>query len=86
MSDMWALALGIVVLAIWVASVYYYDSVHSAYTQGRIDQLRHKRHDLDYKGIARMAYKRGRRAQAMRHRLIVRSRLTGNGYGNISHK
>lgn len=81
MSDMWALALGILFLAVWVAFMYYYDSAHRSYVQGRMDQIRHKNRCPEYHGIAAMLYKRGRRDQAMRHKIVVRSRMSRNGYG-----
>lgn len=83
MIDAWAVALGFVFLACWVAVVIYSSSIHKAYTQGRIDQIRRKNRRTDYKGLPSVFYRRGRRAQAMHHRLKVRSRMAGQGYGNI---
>lgn len=83
MSDVWAMALGIVVLAVWVAGMFYVDSLRRAYTLGRTDHIsrKSKTPPSDYGLLACWSYKRGRRAQALRNRLAVRDR-SGKHHGN----
>lgn len=83
MSDVWALALGIAVLAVWVGAMFYVDSLRRAYTLGRTDHIarKSKTPPAGYGWIACWSYRRGRRAQAMRHRIAVRDR-SGKHYGN----
>lgn len=81
MSDILAIALGVLFLAVWVALVSYYESATRAYTQGRIDQIRHKSKHTNYSGVPAWFYRQGRLSQAKQHKLKVHSRTTGTGYG-----
>ena len=81
MSDTWALALGILFFAVWAAFMIYHDSVSKAYTQGRIDQIRHKNLITEYRGIPAFFYRQGRKSQAKQYRLKVRNRISRNGNG-----
>lgn len=69
MSDLWALVLGIVFLALWLGGALVWGSLRDAQLQGRLDAITKKDKTLDYSGLACMMYKRGRRIEiAARHR------------------
>lgn len=81
MTDMWGLALGILFFAVWLVFMFYYDSVHQAYTQGKIDQIRHKIRYTSYHGVPAFFYRRGRIAVAKHNKARVHQKLSGNNHG-----
>lgn len=74
MSDLIAIVLGVVFLVIWVCAMIYYNSLTKAYSLGKEDYVRHKNRTVEYTGLARLAYRRGRRCAAVSGNSKLKSR------------
>lgn len=65
MTDLVAVALGVLFLVLWVCAMIYANSLSKAFTLGKEDYIRHKNRSVEYTGLARKAYRRGRHRAAV---------------------
>ena len=77
MSDLIALALGVLFLIVWVCAMIYWNSLTKAYDLGKEDHSRRKNRLVEYRGLARIAYSRGRRHSAYTGNAKLKNRLKG---------
>lgn len=75
MSDLVAIVLGVLFLVLWVCALIYFNSLTKAYALGKEDYMRHKNRTGEYTGLARRAYRRGRRSAAVNHNTKLKSKL-----------
>lgn len=75
MSDLFALVLGVIILVVWVCALVYADSLRRVYSLGYSDYIARKNRCVDYKGLAYLAYRRGRRQSAFNRNAKLKSRL-----------
>lgn len=77
MSDLLALALGVLFLILWVCVWIYGNALTQVYELGKEDYSLRKNRLMHYKGLARIAYRRGRRGAACTGNEKLKSRLKG---------
>lgn len=75
MSDLLALALGTLFFILWACTMIYWNSLTRAYDLGKEDYALRKKRTVHYKGLARIAYVRGRRCAACDGNKKLKSRL-----------
>ena len=75
MSDLVAIALGVLFLVVWVCVMIYANSLTKAYSLGKEDYIRRKNRTVEYTGLARRVYRRGRRCAAVNSNSKLKSRL-----------
>lgn len=75
MSDLFALVLGVLALILWLCMMIYWDSLSKAYALGKEDYSKRKNRMVEYSGIARFVYLRGRRCAACTGNAKLKSRL-----------
>ena len=75
MSDLIALVLGVLFLIVWVCAMIYWSSLTKAYDLGKEDYSRRKNRLVEYRGLARIVYKRGRRCAACTGNAKLKNRL-----------
>lgn len=76
MNSLIATVLGVLFLVVWVCAMIYANSLTKAYTLGKEDHIRHKNRTVEYSGLARGAYRRGRRDSACIRSTHLKKRLT----------
>jgi hypothetical protein len=64
-TDLVAVALGVLFLVLWVCAMIYANSLSKAFTLGKEDYVRRKNRSGEYTGLARKAYRRGRHRAAL---------------------
>lgn len=74
MSDLVAVVLGVLFLVLWACAMIYANSLSKAYTLGKEDYIRHKNRSVEYTGLARWVYRRGRRCAAVNSNSKLKSR------------
>lgn len=77
MTDLLALLLGVLFLVFWVCVMIYWNSLTRAYDLGEEDYSRRKNRLVEYNGLARIAYTRGRRCAACTGNAKLKNRLKG---------
>lgn len=75
MTDLVAIVLGVLFLVLWVCALIYANSLTKAYSLGKEDYIRHKNRTVEYTGLARRVYRRGRRCAAVNRNTKLKSRL-----------
>lgn len=75
MSDLLALALGVLFLIGWVCAMIYWNSLTKVYDLGREDYALRKNRSVGYRGLARVAYRRGRRSAASTGNVKFKNRV-----------
>lgn len=75
MSDLTALVLGVLFLILWVCVMIYGNSLSKVYDLGKEDYSLRKNRLVEYRGLARTAYRRGRRCAAYTGNAKLKNRL-----------
>lgn len=77
MSNLLALVLGVLFLVLWVCVWVYGSALDQVYELGREDYSHRRKRRTHYRGLARIAYLRGRRHEAYTGNEKLKNRLKG---------